>query len=826
MPTLRGVKAGSAYVSAFLDSTQFDRQLTRLGKRVSNIGRTLTRAGAGIFTGGAAALGGIGAVSKIFSDFDDQMRKVRAVTGAAEADFANLTEQAKELGRTTSFTASQIAGLQLELGRAGFNADEIINATEAIQNLGRATDTELAQAAGIAAATIRQFNLEATEAGRVADVLTATANGSAQTLEDLGNSMAYVGPIANQAKLTLEQTASIIGLLANNGIKGSAAGTALRKALLSIPNQVDALKQLNVDAVDAQGNILPLNQILGNLFRATASLGTGDRLKIFSDIFGERAAGAASIAGTSAEQIDAFTSSLENAEGTAKAAAQQMDAGLGGAVRRLLSAFEGVAIAVGNAAAPLITEFADAVSTASGFITQLVEKNPGLVRGLITISSAAVAFGAALIGLGIPLTILGVAISGIGSLIGVVTFAIGGFIGLLSAAASVAVAVVGAIFAPIATLSALISAIAAPILAIGTALAALITAIVSPIGIATAAIVGLGVYAATTTGLIGGIVTKVGEVQRSASDLFRTLLADVKVVFGGIVDAINSGDIQNAVGILWAGVRVEWYRGLEYLSEKGFLSVLDSIRDNFALLMDGLTNTSAVAWDGIRRIWSESTRFLLDVWEGIANPIRDSADSLFKSILKSYNAYKANGDEQLLSDLNADLDASYLQAKEKRHAESDKRILERDRKASEEAAALEKKLQDRLKAIRNQSDEEFERAQKQREGREQRIRDKRIAAQIELNERLARARAEGNKELVADLEKQIDDQKKQAALDPERLRESGTRVAAAVNSAAALRLGGSGGDRLAREAAAARDRQIAELRMIRGEIKRNKRPVA
>ena len=128
------------------------------------------------------------------------------MTGAVGEEFDKLTEKAKYLGRTTSFTASQIAGAMLELGRAGFAPQEIDDSIASILNLARATKTDLSESTRIASSALRAFNLPAEEMGRVCDVMVAAANSSAQTLEDLGHSMAYCAPIAEKYGLTIEQT--------------------------------------------------------------------------------------------------------------------------------------------------------------------------------------------------------------------------------------------------------------------------------------------------------------------------------------------------------------------------------------------------------------------------------------------------------------------------------------------------------------------------------------------------------------------------------------------------------------------------------------------
>ena len=137
----------------------------------------------GLGTAAAAPLAGSVA---IFSNFDDAMRGVAAITQATGSQLESLRNTAKKLGATTSYSASEVASLMTELGRAGFKPEQIEKMTAAVMNMARATGTDATQASGIMAATIRQFGMEAGEATRVADGLTAAANKSFNTVESLG----------------------------------------------------------------------------------------------------------------------------------------------------------------------------------------------------------------------------------------------------------------------------------------------------------------------------------------------------------------------------------------------------------------------------------------------------------------------------------------------------------------------------------------------------------------------------------------------------------------------------------------------------------------
>ena len=353
MTSARGIRAGAAYIELYANDNRLVRGLNRAQKRLKAFGSSVQRIGARLTGIGTGLAAGFAISTRVFAGFDDRMRQVRAVTGATEAQFHSLREEAKRLGRTTSFTAGQVAEAMTELGRAGFKPEAILRSTEAVLALARATSTELPRATEIAGAALRGFALPVDQMARVTDVLTATANGSAQTLEDLFEAMKPVAPIAAEAGASIEETAAAIAVLANNGIKGSLAGNALARAYKNLSNESKQaeLRKFGVEAVDAQGNLRPLADILNDLAKATKGLGSAQRLSIFETLFGRGQAAALKLA-SSAEAFDELQDKIKNSAGLAAKTAEEMDAGIGGSFRKLLSAVEGIAIAIGEAGPP------------------------------------------------------------------------------------------------------------------------------------------------------------------------------------------------------------------------------------------------------------------------------------------------------------------------------------------------------------------------------------------------------------------------------------------------------------------------------------------
>lgn len=173
-------------------------------------------------------------VVKSMATFEAEMSKVKAVTKATDEEFGKLSESALNLSAAFGVNKTGVAALQTQYARLGFSTSEILLSTKAAIQLSRATGEDLAKSAQIAGSTLRSFNLDAREMNRVADIMATAFNKSALGLDDFGEAIKYVAPVAANANITLEQTSAMLAVLADSGIKGSQAGTSLRKILTDL----------------------------------------------------------------------------------------------------------------------------------------------------------------------------------------------------------------------------------------------------------------------------------------------------------------------------------------------------------------------------------------------------------------------------------------------------------------------------------------------------------------------------------------------------------------------------------------------------------------
>lgn len=319
--------------------------------------------------------------------FEAAMDRVGAVAGASDEEVARLTATARDLGATTPFAASQAAeGMQF-LAQAGFDVNETIAAMPGMIDLAIAGATGFATTADIASNILSGFNIDASETGRVGDVLTNTFTASNVNLQMLGETMAYVAPQAAAVGVSLEDAAAMAGKLGDAGIQGSRAGTALRAMISRLAGPTgaaaDALEQLGVQTVDADGNMRPMIDILAEMDAAMKELGSAEQATLNKAIFGEEASAAAQVlmiqAGSGA--LRDFAVEMREQGSAARVAKQQND-NLQGVMKQLGSATEAVAITVGTLLLPGVTDFTEALIPMLQSVNAWAEANPELVRAI------------------------------------------------------------------------------------------------------------------------------------------------------------------------------------------------------------------------------------------------------------------------------------------------------------------------------------------------------------------------------------------------------------------------------------------------------------
>lgn len=355
-----------------------EKEIEKITKEMRNANKATRDFGAGLdeiqrisLAMGAAIVTGVGLSVKTAADFEAQMSRVKGISGATGDEFEDLKEKALELGASTSKSASEIAIGFEDMAAMGFNATQIMEAMPGVIAAAEASGSDLAKTSGIVAAALNAFQMEASDATKVADILAMTANISAASIDDMGYALKYVGPVANSLGISLEEVSAAIGIMTNAGLDGSSAGTSLRAALLALNNpakeQEKMMKNLGFSMRDNNGKAKSLSDIFGDLTEATKDMTQAEKVATIAKLVGtEAASGMIAVMEGGQDKLDEFTKSLKNSGGASKEAAGIMKDNLKGSVDELMGAFETAGIKLGNEFIPMLTDLvrkgADVVS--------------------------------------------------------------------------------------------------------------------------------------------------------------------------------------------------------------------------------------------------------------------------------------------------------------------------------------------------------------------------------------------------------------------------------------------------------------------------------
>ena len=373
------VKTISIIVAANIKG--LEKGMGKAGRSLAKIGSQAARMGSLLSFGVTAPLVALGkSAMDTFVQFESGMAKVNAVTGATQKEFQQLTESAKNLGSTTRFTAQQVADLQLVLGRKGFDPSQIIAMEDSILKLATATGEDLSLAADVTASSLNAFNLESHEAGRVANVLASAAANSSIQLSTFSTAFGHAGASANALGIDIEQLSAMMGVLMDNGIKASKAGTGLRKVFMKL---------------NEQG--IPFEQTLKHLADGTMDLNQAEAL------VGETAANQLLILAKNEKQVRKLTKQYKTNTGELDKMNAIMTDTAEHKLKMMQSAIEGLQLEFGGLISEAITPIIKYVTDLAKKFTNLDDETKNLI---INVGGFLAVLGPVLIGFGALVSML------------------------------------------------------------------------------------------------------------------------------------------------------------------------------------------------------------------------------------------------------------------------------------------------------------------------------------------------------------------------------------------------------------------------------------
>ena len=394
--------------------TALRASLDEVSKKFQEAGETLTKN----LTVPLVALGTASTVAGL--DFDAAMSQVAATMGTTTDKIQVLRDFALDMGKTTSFSATEAAQALNYMALAGYDVEESMRMLPVVLNLAAAGNMDLARASDAVTDAQTALGLSMDETEVLIDQMAKTASQSNTSVEQLSDAILAVGGTARGMNGGIEELNAVLGILADNGIKGSEGGTALRNVLLKLQDPTsktaEALESLGVSAYDANGNFKDLRELFPEIAKALDGLSEAERNDILSDMFNVRDISKANaLLNTSVERWDELSNAIENSTGAAGQMAETQLDNLKGELTLLKSALEGAAIAISDVLTPAIRKITEGIQS-------IVEKFNALPKDT---QSRIVKIGVALAAIGPALILISKLLAGLSIVIGGVSTAVG-----------------------------------------------------------------------------------------------------------------------------------------------------------------------------------------------------------------------------------------------------------------------------------------------------------------------------------------------------------------------------------------------------------------
>ena len=596
-------------------------KLQDVGGRIEDVGKKLMPV--------SVAVTGIGVASvKTAADFESGMSKVAAISGAAGDDMDALSKKAREMGAKTKFSASEAASAMEYMAMAGWKTEDMLSGIEGVMNLAAASGEDLAATSDIVTDALTAFGLTAQDSGHFADVLAAASSNANTNVSMMGETFKYCAPIAGALGFSVEDTAEAIGLMANVGIKGSQAGTALRTIMNNLSGEVricgENIGEVEIATTNADGSMRELSDILADCRAAFAGLSESEKAAAAESLVGKNAmSGFLALMNAGEADINKRSEAIENCDGTAQKMADTMNDNLEGQLTILKSQLQELAISFGEILLPAIKNIVGCIQK---FVDVLNSLPDGVKETIVTIALIVAALGPVLI-------IVGKIITAVGTIMTIVPKMVGVINGVKTAFAALNVTM-----------------LANPIVLIIAAIAALVAAFMylwntnedfrqfwidlweNVKEVAVAVWEALKEFFTAAWEAIRSIAETVWNGIR---DFFSGLWEGIKNIFSTVVEAIKS--IITTYFEVYRTIIMTVLNAIQAV----FTTIWNAIKTVVTTVVNGIKTTITTVWNGIRNTVTSvmnaiktgvSTAFNA-VWNGIKNTV----SGIYNTIKDGFN---------------------------------------------------------------------------------------------------------------------------------------------------------------------------------------------
>ena len=596
-------------------------KLQDVGGRIEGVGKKLMPV--------SAAVTGIGVASvKTAADFESGMSKVAAISGAAGDDLDALSKKAREMGAKTKFSASEAASAMEYMAMAGWKTEDMLSGIEGVMNLAAASGEDLAATSDIVTDALTAFGLTAQDSGHFADVLAAASSNANTNVSMMGETFKYCAPIAGALGFSVEDTAEAIGLMANAGIKGSQAGTALRTIMNNLSSEVkicgENIGEVEIATTNADGSMRELSDILSDCRDAFAGLSESEKVAAAESLVGKNAmSGFLALMNAGEADINKLSGAIENCDGTAQKMADTMNDNLEGQLTILKSQLQELAISFGEILLPAIKNIVGCIQK---FVDVLNSLPDGVKETIVTIALIAAALGPVLI-------IVGKIITAVGTIMTIVPKVVG---------------VINGVKAAFAALN--MTMLANPIVLIIAAIAALVAAFIylwntnedfrqfwidlweNVKEVAVAVWEFLKEFFTAAWEAIKGIAE---TVWNRIKDFFSGLWEGIKNIFSTVVEAIKS--IITTYFEVYRTIIMTVLNAIQAV----FTTIWNAIKTVVTTVVNGIKTTIMTVWNGIRNtvtsVMNAIKTGVSSAFNAVWNGIKNTVSGIYNTIKDGFN---------------------------------------------------------------------------------------------------------------------------------------------------------------------------------------------
>lgn len=587
-------------VNAELARQKFDEYAEKAGK----VGQAVQTAGQHMMKV-TTAIGGVAAASvTVAANFEQQMSKVQAISGATAEETDKLTESARQWGRDTKYSATEAGEAFEYMALAGWKTDDMLEGIGGILNLAAASAMDLGTASDIVTDYLTAFGLSAKDAGKFADEMAYAMSHSNTTTEALGEAYKNCAATAASMGYSVEETTAVLMTMANAGVKGGEAGTALNAIMTRLATDTKGcateLAKYGVEVYDAQGNMNSLSSILTGVRGVWNNLTDEQQANLAKTIAGTNQFSALQtiMSGLSDEAIASgmsfsdYAEALQNCDGTASDMAATMQDNLLGRLTQLKSKLEDIGITVGNALLPFMEK---AVAKIGELADKFAALSPQQQETILKIAGVVATIGPLL-------TIVGKAISVSGQL----SSGIGKVVGKLAAMGTTASGATGGM----------------------AVLKGALAAITSPVGIAVAAIAAITAVIVTLWNTNEDFRNKITEIWDRIKTVFTEFGQHITDKLNSLgFDFENFGEVVKAIWEGFCNLLAPIIEGVFNNIANVIETTLNVITGVFDLFVSLFTGDWSGAWDAVKGIFESVWNGLKEYISNILNTIKGVADA-------------------------------------------------------------------------------------------------------------------------------------------------------------------------------------------------------